>query len=173
MIVIEHKLAEIFDGIPEISLSGTNTTKKASFSWGSKEDLDAYIKESGSNCYPLIWLLPSEEKDNRRADTMTSRCVFILATLEMDRSKFNGSRWMDSFNETLNPLSEYIKKALDLSATTILIDPEDVTQLKKPNYSEVDRGEKSDGGTIDLWDAIRLEVEVEFNNNCFKSIRWD
>lgn len=170
MIVKEHILNEIFNTIPDVPLNGTNTTKKLSFSWGSKEDLDAYIKESESNCYPLVWLLPSEDKEDRRANTMTSRCVFIVATLEMDREKFNGSRYMDSFATTLNPLCEYIKESFDLASTTTMVDPENIVQFKKPNYSDGDRGE---GGTIDLWDATRLEIEIEFSgNNCFKQIQW-
>ena len=66
MIIVEHKLRDVFNTIPEVLLNGSNTTVKPFFSWGDKKALDKYIKGYQSNCYPLIWLLPSEESEDRR-----------------------------------------------------------------------------------------------------------
>lgn len=167
MIVIEHKLREIFGTIPEVLLHGSNVTVKPFFSWGDKLALDKYIKGYQSNCYPLIWMLPSKETEDRRANTITTRCVFILATLETNVELYNAERYVNSYDNTLNPLNEYVKQSLDLSATTRIVNPKEIEQFKRPNYSD-----EEDNGTIDLWDAIRLEIEVEFNDNCFKQIRW-
>ena len=168
MIIVEHKLRDVFNTIPEVLLNGSNTTVKPFFSWGDKKALDKYIKGYQSNCYPLIWLLPSEESEDRRNNKITRKCVFILATLEVNVELYNAERFVNSYDNTLNPLSEYIKKSLDLSATTTILNVDSIKQFKQPNYSD-----EGDNGTIDLWDAIRLEIEIEFNDNCFRQIRWE
>lgn len=169
MIVIEHKLRDIIDTFPEVELSGSNTMVKPFFSWGTKEALDKYIKGYKSSCYPLIWLMPSEEIENRRAELVTSNLTLIIATLEVEQELYNAQRYVKSFDKTLLPLSEMLKKSFDLSSNTRLVSPENIRQYKFPNYSE----EGEDGNKlIDLWDAIKIEVEVEFNNNCFKPITW-
>ncbi len=168
MIVTEHKLREIFNSLPEVLLHNSNVKVKPFFSWGDKLALDKYIKGYQSNCYPLIWLLPSEEVENRRANTITRRCVFIIATLETNVELYNAERYVGSYDNTLNPLAEYVKESIDRSSNVRLVDPTDITQFKQPNYSD-----EEDNGTIDLWDATRLEIEIEFNNECFKPISWD
>ena len=167
MIIVEHKLREVFNSLPEVLLHNSNVAKKPFFSWGDKLALDKYIKGYKSNCYPLIWLLPSEEKEDRRANTITRRCVFIIATLETNVELYNAERYVGSYDNTLNPLAEYVKESLDKGSNTRLVDPKDVKQFKQPNYSD-----EEDNGTIDLWDAIRLEMDVEFNSNCFKPLIW-
>lgn len=169
MIVKENMLGQMIEGIPEVSLNNSNVTKSPSFGWGTKETLDRYIQKAESNCYPLVWLLPSEEIENRKANILTSNCVFIIATLEVRTELFNGSRLLNSFDKTLNPLAEYVKKGVELSNNMRIVNADSVRQFKHPNYSETN---EEDGGTIDKWDALKLEFEIEFTDNCYKQIQW-
>lgn len=166
MIVVEERLRELFDLIPEIQVNSSNL-KKPVFSWGKKEELNRWVEAYDSGTYPLIWLLPAEESHNNFSDLSTRRIVLILATLETRRELFNAQRYQGSYKNVLNPLTDYVIKAFQKSSITRLINANDITIFKEPNYSE-----REENGTIDLWDAVRIECEVEFNNNCLTTIKW-
>lgn len=166
MIVVEDKLTELFDMIPSIQVN-SNNLKKPVFSWGKKEELNRYVELYKSNLYPLIWLLPTEDTYNISSNLVTKRVVLILSTLETRQDILNPQRYRGSFEQVLNPLASYVVQALQNSSITRITNPDSITILKEPNYS--DAGENA---TIDLWDAIRIECDVEFNNNCLKPIKW-
>ena len=167
MIVVEHKLVELFNQIPEVYISGTNVSKTPTFGWGNKEELEKFIKGFKSDLYPLIWLLITPETHNIRNNTVSKNCVFILASLELNTERYNAERFVNNYAETLNPLTEYVLHALDTSSITTVTDLNNIKVLKEPNYSETEND-----GVIDKWDAVRLEIDVEFNNNCLKQIKW-
>ena len=39
---------------------------------------------------------------------------------------------------------------------------------KFPNYSDTEQGE--DNKFVDIWDAIKLEITLNFNNKCLRAI---
>lgn len=167
MIVVEERLAELFAQLPEIQINPTNLNKPF-FSWGKKEELNRYVlKTDDSVLYPLIWLLPTKDDYNRAAELVEKRLILIIATREIRTELYNPQRYKGSFEQVLNPLSEYVIQALENSSTTRVIDSTGIEIFKEPNYS--DSGENA---TIDKWDAIRLELDVEFNDNCLKTIKW-
>lgn len=167
MIVIEDKLEELFSQIPDIRVND-NVTTKPFFSWGKKEELNRYVeKTKASVLYPLIWKLPSKEDYNRSSELSTTDLVLIIATRETNSEYFNPTRLEYSFKTTLNPLTEYVIQALQNGSTTRITNIESIGIYKEPNYS--DNGENA---VIDKWDAIRIECNVEFNDNCLKTLKW-
>jgi hypothetical protein len=167
MIVLEERLKELFDLLPEIQIK-SQLSRKPVFSWGRKEELNRYIETEKSDSYPLIWLLqPQSETHNRLAKRVTQNVILILATLETRKDLFNQQRWQGSYKNVLNPLAEYVIQALENSSITRLQDSTNITILKEPNYSDSGKN-----GTIDEWDALRIECEVEFNDNCLNTIKW-
>ena len=166
MIVIEDMLRDLFAQIPSIQINANNTVKPT-FSWGKKEELNRYIEKYKSALYPLIWLLPDEDTHNILSDMVTRKVTLIVATLETREELFNPQRYEGSFKTVLNPLVDYIVQGLQNSNATRIIDTDAIRVFKEPNYSESD-----ENGTIDKWDAIRLECNVEFNNNCLNTLKW-
>lgn len=165
MIVVEERLRDLFDLIPEIQIK-TGVSKKPSFSWGDKVELNRYLDKYKSSSYPLIWLLPSEDTFNHSSNLTDRNIVLILATLETRDELFNAQRFAGSYSQVLNPLTNYIIQAFESSNIT-RITSTDIKILKEPNYS--DNGKH---GAIDKWDAVRISLDVEFNNSCLKPIKW-
>lgn len=163
MIVTEHRLRDLFTLIPEIRIN-ENVSLKPFFGWGNKKELDRTLEEYKSSVYPLIWLLPTEDNYDFKRRVTRKKCVLIVATLEKNIDRLNPTRYERNFDVVLNPLTSYIIESLRKSSITELKSNE-VSIFKEPNYSESE-------GTIDLWDAVRLEFDLEINNNCLKPIKW-
>ncbi len=169
MIVVEEKLRALFDMIPEIQIN-TNNLVKPCFSWGDElaltQFMDAAYKDVDFNLYPLIWLLPSVDDHNPRAKTLKKDIRLVISTLETRNETLNDQRLQGSFKKVLNPLADYIEQCFLNSSITIVLS-ENIKTFKRPNYSV---NKKS--GAIDKWDAMTIDLEVEFNNNCIKPLRW-
>ena len=170
MIVTEERLAELFDQIPNIDINTGNNavlSLKPVFSWGKKKELNRWVEQYKSNTYPLIWLLPTKDDYNRLSELVTKRVVLVIAHLEDRIDLFNKERYSSSYNDVLNPLTDYVIQALENSNITRVINLDTIGIFKEPNYSEREKN-----GSIDLWDAVRIECDVEFNNNCLNTIKW-
>lgn len=165
MIVIEERLRDLFNLIPNIQVNASNSLKPK-FSWGKKEELNRYIKLNKSKSYPLIWLLPNVDIFNYSSKLVTRKCSFVIATLETRDELLNAQRYQGSYKNTLNPLTNYVVQALTNSSITRVVSTE-IEILKEPNYAD-----KEESGTIDKWDAVRVECEVEINNFCLKPLKW-
>ena len=167
MIVVEDRLRDLFNQIPEVRKNANNTNKPF-FSWGKKEELNKYVlKTDESVLYPLIWLLPSNDDYNSLSERVNKKVTLIIATRETREELFNPQRLKGSYEQVLNPLLDYIIQALQNSSITRITNNDSISIFKEPNYSD-----NSENGVIDKWDAIRLECDVEFNNNCLNTIKW-
>jgi len=157
MIVIEHHIRAIVNTIPEIQINKT-LTAKPKFGWGDELELNRYIKLKKEQSYPLIWLLPDTDRyegwDGRKA---VRPCTFIIATREIRKELFNDQRYLKSFDVVLNPLTDYLVHGLQTSNISDRMD-DGWSVSKHPNYS----AESDKDGTIDIWDAIKLEISVRF-----------
>lgn len=163
MIVIEDKLEAIVNQIPVIDVSGVEVSSY--FGYGSEEELNRYIKNSESNNYPLVWLLQNSETQDLTQKLATKNVSIIVATLEERLELSFKQRYGASFKYILNPLVNYVLQGLRNSSVSRLVSNE-VTITKFPNYTQ------EEGTVIDKWDAIRIDAEVEFNNNCLRDIKW-
>jgi len=160
MIVVEHSLKAIIDLIPAIQIN-SNLLSKPKFHWGDEDELNRYVQVMKEGTYPLIWLLPSPDNyEGSLGQDVVKTCSFIIATRETRQSMFNNERYKKSFDLVLQPLTEKLIHSLTVSnITTRIGDKWEI--MKLPNYS----AESDKNGTIDLWDAIGLTIEVKFHSN--------
>ena len=167
MIVLENRLKEIFDQLPNITV-GENSFKPT-FSYGDDKDLNLYIRTTlkGKSIYPLIWLVyPSSEEHNYTSTKLKSDIKLILAVKNKDTSLLNEQRYNTTFDRILLPLLENVLKAF--KGTKIAAINEDsegyLYRIKKfPNYGDQEANAISHK-TIEPWDAIRLEFNLTVNN---------
>ena len=166
MIVAEHTVRDIIATIPAIQINA-NKLSKPKFHWGDEDELNRYVQVMKEDSYPLIWLLPSPDKyEGALGQDLTKECSFIIETRQ---AMFNNERYKTSFDLVLQPLTENLIHGLTASnATSRIGDNWDI--LKLPNYS----AESEKNGTIDLWDAISLTINIRFNSNlkCLNSISY-
>lgn len=160
MIVPEHNLRDdVVSNIPAIRIN-ENFTSKPSFGWGDKKELNRYLQLKKNEAYPLIWLLPTENNHKLRGKALEKNCEFIIATLENKQDLFNDQRFNKSFDIVLRPLFDFLIKHLSISGSTEIIS-KDWKTFDHPNYSDADKH-----GTIELWDAIKLTINIKFTIKC-------
>ena len=166
MIVAEHNIRSIIDTIPSIRINDELTTKP-NFHWGDDKELARYLEIEADNAYPLIWLLPSQDEYEYFGKEVNKKCDFIIATREANVNLLNDQRFINSFDTVLNPLCDRLIHGLKVS--TISDIEQDWKISKFPNYSKADKN-----GTIDLWDALKLTINVKFTNtnNCLLKIDY-
>lgn len=164
MIITEHRIRDIVAQIQGIDLNANNLAVRPKFGWGDKYELNRYLEVKKTDSYPLIWLLPSEEKHLEHGYLCERQCTLIIATLETTKDLFNDQRYLKSFELILNPLTNYLLEGLRNSNISWFDDGE-WKVFKRPNYSE-------DDGTIDLWDAVEFNCTVQFNNEPLNTIIW-
>lgn len=165
MIVVEHRLRDLVNSMPSIFINDSNELKPF-FGWGNKDELNRTLEEYQSSVYPLIWLLPSLDSYDFKAKRVERNCSFIIATLETKKDLLNADRYNYNFDIVLNPLTSLLVSGLRKSSITRMVSQR-VEVFKEPNYSEIEKD-----GVIDLWDAVRIDCTVEFNNNCLRAIKW-
>ncbi|QIG62282.1 hypothetical protein [Tenacibaculum phage JQ] len=163
MIVVEDRIESIVNQFPAITINSTNFS--CYFGFGNETELNRYITNSNSNNYPLVWLLPSVDNQNINQGLVTKNVSIIIATLEVREDLMNPQRYGASFQYILNPLTDYLIQGLRNSSISRMVS-EVVNVTKFPNYTQ------SEGSVIDKWDAVRIDCEVEFNNNCLRDIVW-
>lgn len=165
MIISEHRIRDIIATIPEIRLND-DFTLFPKYHWGDEKELNRWIQEVKEDAYPLIWLLPSPDNYKGNGKELEKNCEFIIATREKQEDLFNDARYINSFDTVLNPLTEKLIHGLKVSTISDLINQE-WTINKYPNYSNADKN-----GTIDLWDALKLNIKVRFNDSCLNTISY-
>ena len=171
MIVTEHSIRDIIATFPSIQIN-RNLLLKAKFHWGDEKELNRYIQLKKDNTYPLIWLLPTSDEYNdvgSNNQSVIKDCSFVIATRETRTELFNDQRYVKTFEVVLNPLTDYLVKGLTESNITERVGTE-FSVFKHPNYSD----DNTENGTIDLWDAVKLDINVKFKNNreCLKAISY-
>lgn len=171
MIVAEHSIRDIVAGMPALRIN-RDFAQKPSFHWGDEIELNRYIKQKQEAAYPLIWLLPSDDEFKNKGtkfQSLEKECSFILATREVRKELFNHERYVRSYDVVLNPLQDWLIKGLTQSNITEHLG-DGFTSFKVPNYS----ADSEENGTIDIWDAIRLDIRVRFKDNrtCLKPINY-
>lgn len=169
LIIAEHKVRDIVNQIPDIDLNKNHLGLKPKFGWGDKFELNRYLEVKKEGSYPLIWMLPTTESHIDGGMSLKKDCSFIIAHLEKNVSLFNDERYLKSYDLVLNPLTNYLIQGLRSSSISMIVGDE-WNIFKHPNYSDEKSGEEH--GTIALWDAVRLDCTVEFNNHCLKTIVW-
>ena len=174
MYSVEKILTDIVALLPEANFSNGNTAV-IQFGWGSQLDLNKHLLAKGKlRKYPLIWLVQNKETEDVRKRRITKRLKIIIAINSEKLTNLNPLIWETDFEITLNPIANNFIKAINNNGKSKLTDGI-VSREKLPNYSEkINSASNVDANktkAIDVWNAILLECEVEFNDNtCFQNI---
>lgn len=170
MIIVEERVREICGQLPKIRINN-DVTKQPRFHWGDRNELVKFLELNKEDSYPLVWLMTGIDNHIERGRLCQRECQFVLATRETDKSLLNDIRFDKSFAVVLNPLLDYLLQGLNNSSIS-RIENESWTVERRPDYTESYYKNDNDNYTIDLWDALKLTVEVEFNNHCLNEITW-
>jgi len=166
-IIVEDRLREIFAFLPDITGADGNPYTPL-FKAGDQKELLAFFSQSqGNTNYPLIWLdMPFEEKHINRRRVEITGLTLILA-VETNSEMLYSERLETTFTNTLFPLLDSVLDAFT-TGNTLSYDS-DFTITKFGNYSE--QADGTQGEFVDIWDAIKLTLNVEINNDCLRTIK--
>lgn len=166
-IIVEERLREMFAFLPQIpNVNAVLFTPV--FKVGDKKELLAFFAESTQNSnYPLVWLdMPYEEEHFNRKKVEIQNMNLILA-VETNAEMRYSERLETVFKPRLYPLLDSILDVFTVSNT--LSYDSNFRVAKFGNYSDTAEG---DEGTFpDLWDAIKLTLDVEINDTCLRTIK--
>ena len=131
------------------------------YGWGDKNELNKYLKEVGTNSYPLIWQIPT--KENESVNQITQRSEFIIAVnfVKEDTELMNSDRLELTFKPILMPLLEDFIDVVNKGKNSSF-DKSNYERFKIPNYSVTNR----ENDVVDLWDAVTLSIDATYFNNC-------
>lgn len=168
MIIVEEKISSIVEQMPKIQVNSDYTTRPK-FHWGDKHELVKFLELNKDDSYPLIWLLLGADVHVERGHLCKRQCEFVLATRETNKDLLNHQRFEKSYKFVLNPLLEYLIDGLKSSSISRVAE-DTWTVQRVPDYTESYYKNDNDNYTIDLWDALKLTISVEFNTNCLNAI---
>ena len=170
IIVPEYILEDIVELMPTITYPNS-VERNIKFGYGDKKELNRYLALKKDASYPLIWLLMPEKETHTCQFSKAERdCRFIIATLEDRSDLLNSQRYRGAFDQFLLPVANLLIEGIQSASTTRFANQDEVGIAKHPNYSEESNSNES--GVIELWDAIRLDCKIEFNNSCLNQIKW-
>ena len=164
MIVVESRLAELFAGLPPITVD--NVDFPIQFQYGDIADFDLYLKEETQK-YPIIWLETGfEELHNDQEKVVDVNLSFKIATSALRSTLLNHQRIATTFGEVLIPTLELVRKTFVRSNITIPQDQE-FTLQKFYNYGDDEGTEQSE-----IIDAIRFDVSLKINGDCLQTVNY-
>jgi len=163
MIIVEDRIREIINTMPPVNYDGVDYP--VIFDFGNENDLNKFIRQEDKK-YPLIWLQTGFMEDISQSHYVSTDLSFIIATYSGDINKNNSQRLIDTFGNILIPLMENLDKAFTRSNTVLFSRP----NRKITKFYNYGNGMKHT--STDIWDAIRFDVEVIINDNCFKAFSY-
>lgn len=162
MIVVEEKLTEIFEQLPEID--GFNPIYKWGNEFHLQQQLELYSKANTSP-YPLIYQTSNKSVQHSFAKTCDASLKLVLACQNTDVSLTNEERWAMSYRNILYPLLNNIELAFDKCGAIVWNGDYDMQEF--PNY-----GNGKDNFTLDVWDAIVVDVKIQILDECIGKINF-
>jgi hypothetical protein len=164
-IVIEDRLEEIFSYLTPITSNDLQAFMPI-FKVGDQKELISFFNQSETlTNYPLIWLdMPYIENHYNQKKVEVD--VSLILAVETNGSMLNSERMDKTYKPILLPLLDNV---IDLfkKANTVSFDF-NYKITKFPNYSDTEQGEENK--FVDIWDAIKLEITLNFNNKCLRAI---
>lgn len=163
MIIVEDRFEQAFEQLPKIQ------GFRPKYESGNDHHLNKYLKamnDDSESPYPLIYQVSNKDDGNNNTRTTEGTFVFILATKEKQTELLNSNRLKMSFKNVLIPLTENILTLFKKAG--IFNWDGNYTIEKFYNY-----GDGEQNKTTDIWDAIRLTVNLEINSRCInKNIKF-
>ena len=155
MITFEESLGKLIQLLPDVKIGKTDYSIK--YNWGTQEVLNKYLITNKENSYPLIWLIVGRDSNDIYNKNISRNARIVIATRSMNKEEFNEFQFQTYYKEILYPIQMNLIKVLRRSGISTIID--DVYNSEfVPNYSFED----SEGGLVDIWNAIVLNLEISF-----------
>lgn len=166
-IIVEERLGETFSYLPMI-IGNNGQSYNPVFKAGDQKELNAFFAQSqGKTNYPLIWLdMPIIERHKNRSRVDVKNLIMILA-VETNSQMLYSERIDKTFKPILFKLLDDILDNFTIS--NIVRYSGDFEISKFGNYSDEVEIEK--GKFVDIWDAIKLTIDVSINNECLREIK--
>ena len=166
MILVEDRLHELFNTLPEIT--GNVTNFKPSFGFGTYEDCVKFLAhkaKEGVKHYPLVWL---ETPFTRTGKENRFQFPLKLILAEKSNAEMSNLQRLDiTFKPMLVPLYNNVLTALNKSGFTKILKPE---KNKATNYFNFGVDGKTQA--TDIWDAIKFECELEMDECPLRTITY-
>lgn len=162
MIVVEEKLTELFEQLPLID------GFKPIYKWGNEFHLQQQLKiysEAKVSLYPLIYQTSNLSKQHTFAETCDATLKIVLACQNTEVNLTNEQRWEMSYKNILYPLLRNIETCF--RSAGIIVWDGDYNMQEFPNY-----GNGKDEFTMDIWDAIAIEVKIQIIQGCIPQIKF-
>lgn len=160
MIIVEDIIRARVQKIGKINLLDGRSQFPV-YGWGDKNELNKYLKEVGTDSYPLIWQIPTKKTVNINEVAQKSEFVIAVNFVKEDTEKMNPERLEDTFKTILYPLVESFIKELNKGKNSS-VNASDYELTDYPNYSITSK----DKGVVDLWDAVVISIDATYYNNC-------
>jgi len=163
MIVIESRLNEIFNQLPEID------GFKPVYKWGDEFHLIKQLQlysDANRSIYPLIYQTSNGSKQDDYRKEATTSLNFVLACRNTEVDLTNEQRWEMSYKNILYPLVQNIVYSIIQSGIATFNGEYDIKEF--PNYGDGKLNE-----TNDIWDALTLDCSITLNANCVKTIYFN
>ena len=154
---------------------GADQDLQPRFEFGTHKDLLRFLNDEArleSYPYPLIYMeTPVRHRGN--FEIVSGEIILILAT--KTRPEFSNRERLDkTIRQRLQPLFANVITALNESSMTRII-KEGNNELRTSDY-EVFYNYGNEQGTkqkvTDIWDAIKVKMKIEVNNNCLLPITY-
>ena len=159
MIVVEEKLAELFNLLPPFPDTNGNMVKPV-YHFGDGIEANEFIKKRNRAVYPLIYQNLTEETQNIKANTVSTRLEIVLC-VKTRTEMLNTERWATTYRDVLMPLLNNI--GILFTKSNIILSNLEFDIAKFPNYSETESKQKN--AFIDIVDAIRVRVPITIDGN--------
>lgn len=147
-----------------------------SFSWGDQKELLQWIRTKDKNIaalraisenaskYPLIWLAPCKGHRHSKKEFLFS--VTLIVSQITDPEWLNETRWNTTM-AFLEKVANFVIGAINSDRNLSIKRDDGVEKISfefAPNYSTDNKG----NNTLDIWDAIIIEMDLIMNINCLK-----
>ncbi|QHB39520.1 hypothetical protein lillamy97_gp056 [Flavobacterium phage vB_FspS_lillamy9-7] len=158
MITFEESLGKIVQLLPDVTIGANDYSIK--YNWGTQELLNKYLILNKENSYPLVWLVVGRDSNDINNKSISRNARIVIATRSMNKEEFNEFQFQTYYKEILYPVQMNLIKALRMSGISQIVN-EVYNSEYKPNYSF----ENSEGGLVDIWNAIELTIEISFDTD--------
>lgn len=170
-IIVEDVLEKVFSFLPEMSFDDPSETYKVVFGYGDDIELNTFLaNREASTVYPLVWMLYPQTEKHLKTKVSLNNVSFILA-VQTNNEMENPERIKLTYSKILMPLFHNIRLLFRQSNVISVYDKEEAyNAVKYPNYSETELRDKA--GTISIWDALKITVDLDVIQGCIKPIKF-
>jgi hypothetical protein len=173
-IIVEDRLKELFDTLPDITVDSVDYTPV--FKYGDQKELMLFLSTTKGDTvkpYPLIWYVyPNAETDDGN-DGEVALTLSLVMAVNTNSKMLNDQRKDTTYATILEPLRNNVRTALKRGniVNLLITDGIKFTTTKFPNYSGDDNNTE-ESELQDVWDAIKQVQNIEINSDCLRTILY-